>query len=103
MGPKAAARTYLGKSAADLTPGEASLLAGLPQQPALLDPFVNLEGAKNRQRIVLDSMVRRGYITQSEADAALREAIVLAPDPNLQPSLAPHFVQFVEDTVRCRA
>ena len=98
-GPEAAARTYFGKTAADLSLGEASLLAGLPQQPAFLDPFINFEAAKNRQRIVLNAMARRGYITQNEADAAFLETLALAPDPNLQPSLAPHFLQYVNDYI----
>lgn len=94
-GPEAAARTYFGKSAADLTLNEASLLAGLPQQPALLDPYINVDGAKARQRIVLDLMVRRGYITQAEADAAHQTPIALTDDPNLRPQLAPHFMQYL--------
>jgi penicillin-binding protein 1C len=96
-GPEAAARTYFGKLAADLTLAEASLLAGLPQQPALLDPFVNLEAAKSRQRIVLDLMARRGYISQIEADAAYGEPITLGADPNDRPNLAPHFLQYLVD------
>jgi penicillin-binding protein 1C len=96
-GPEAAAQTYFGKSAADLTLAEASLLAGLPQQPALLDPFINMEAAKARQQIVLNLMARRGYITQFEADLAFSEPITLAPDPNARPVLAPHFIQYVSD------
>lgn len=96
-GPEAAAQTYFGKPAADLTLAEASLLAGLPQQPALLDPFINLEAAKARQQIVLDLMVRRGYITQFEADLAFSEPVALAPDPNDRPVLAPHFIQYLSN------
>ncbi len=98
-GPEAAARTYFGKTAANLSLAEASLLAGLPQQPALLDPFVNLEAAKSRQRIVLDLMARRGYISQAEADAAYAEPVTLGEDPNERPNLAPHFLQYLFDTL----
>ena len=38
-GIEAAAQTYFDKSAANLTLAEATLLAGLPQAPALWDPF----------------------------------------------------------------
>src|SRR4051812_32989445 len=62
-GPEAAAQLYFGKSAVDLTLGEATLLAGIPQQPANLDPFVNWEAAKQRQRVVLDLMVHHNYLT----------------------------------------
>jgi membrane peptidoglycan carboxypeptidase len=40
-GIEAAAQTYFGKPAADLTLSEAALLAGLPQSPANHDPYVN--------------------------------------------------------------
>ena len=41
-GPEAAAQVYFGKPAADLTPAEATLLAGIPQQPANLNPVREL-------------------------------------------------------------
>ena len=98
-GPEAAARTYFGKTAAELSLAEASLLAGLPQQPAFLDPFSNLEAAKARQRIVLDLMARRGYISQVEADTTFAEPLTLGADPNERPNLAPHFLQYLADYV----
>ncbi len=45
-GVEAAAQTYFGKSATDLTLAEATLLSGIPQQPAGLDPLVNFEAAQ---------------------------------------------------------
>lgn len=96
-GPEAAARTYFGKSALALSMAEATLLAGLPQQPARLDPFVNFEGAKRRQRVVLDLMVRHGYLNAATADRIFAEPIALAQDPDRRPTQAPHFVQYVRD------
>lgn len=95
-GPEAAAQVYFGKSAQDLTLAEASLLAGIPQQPANLDPYENLDAAKARQRTVLDLMVRHAYLTQADADAAFAEPIILQPEAQTRVNLAPHFVQFVE-------
>jgi penicillin-binding protein 1C len=101
-GPEAAAQTYFGKSASQLTLAEATLLAGIPQRPADLDPFRNLPAAKARQRIVLDLMVRHGYLSPAEADAVYAEPITLNPDPDRRPNLAPHFMQYVEDTLDAR-
>jgi len=42
-GIEAAAETYFGKTARDLTLAEAALLAGLPQSPAVYDPYTNPE------------------------------------------------------------
>ncbi|MBW7885478.1 MAG: transglycosylase domain-containing protein, partial [Caldilineaceae bacterium] len=96
-GPEAAARTYFGKSALELTWAEATLLAGLLQQPANLDPFLHLENAKARQRIVLDMLVRRSYLTKVEAGRIYNEPILLGEDPNLRANLAPHFLVFLAD------
>jgi len=98
-GPEAAAQVYFGKSALDLTLSEATLLAGIPQQPANLDPFVHLDAAKQRQRVVLDLMVKHGYLTPQGADAVYAEPIKLNSDPDQQASHAPHFVQYVIDTL----
>ena len=101
-GPEAAAQVYFGKSAQNLTLAEASLLAGIPQQPANLDPYENLEAAKARQRVVLDLMVRHAYLSQAEADTTFAEPITLQPNSETHINLAPHFVQFVEKNLAQR-
>ena len=70
-GIEAAAATYFNKSAADLTLAEASLLAGLPQAPALWDPYTAPDKAIGRMSEVLTLMVNEGYVTQQEAQAAI--------------------------------
>jgi penicillin-binding protein 1C len=92
-GIEAAARTYFGKGAAELTLGEASLLAGLPQSPVELDPLTNIEGAKERQWLVLNLMVAEGKIDRAQAEAAYLEPLNFAPQ---EVSLAaPHFAVYV--------
>lgn len=94
-GIDAAALTYFGKSAGNLTLPEAALLAGLPQSPTQYDPFVNPDIAKRRQGIVLDLMVKQDMITQDEADIAKADVLILRP---YKPALrAPHFVYHVKD------
>ncbi|MBX3053208.1 MAG: transglycosylase domain-containing protein [Caldilineaceae bacterium] len=95
-GPEAAAQVYFHKSAADLTQAEATLLAGIPQQPASFDLFKNFDAAKSRQRVVLDLLVRHGFMKEDEANAIFRQQVVLNPNPDIARSLAPHFTQFVE-------
>lgn len=92
-GIQAAAETYFGKSARALTLAEASLLAGLPQSPSIYDPYTNLDAAKERQKVVLELMVKEGYITRSQANSAWAEELAFAP---LRVSMkAPHFVVYV--------
>jgi 1A family penicillin-binding protein len=92
-GIEAAAQTYFNKSAADLNLAEASLLAGLPQAPALWDPFTAPEKALGRQQEVLGLMVASGNITQAEAQAAIEASAPIVR--NMQPPNVvikhPHF------------
>lgn len=92
-GIEAAAQTYFGKPAAELTLPEAAMLAGLPQSPAIHDPYVNYEGAKVRQAVVLELMVEAQYLTRDEAEAA-KVAPLAFRDASF-PVEVPHFISFV--------
>jgi len=69
-GIEAAAQTYFGVSARNLSLGQAAMLVGLLPAPSAYNPKTNPERAKERQRIVLNLMAQEGYITKEEADAA---------------------------------
>jgi len=95
----AATRVYFGagKQPTDLTAGQAAFLAGLINGPSYYDPQVNYDGAKQRQLYVLDGMVKKGWLTQAQADQAAQEDIKseLKYDVRSFNSLAPHFVRYV--------
>ena len=92
-GIDAAAHTYFNKEARDLTLGEASMLAGLPQLPASYDPYTQGNAWQKRQSVVLSLMVENGYITPAEADAAYLEDLSFVP-LNFEME-HPHFTLFV--------
>jgi len=94
-GIEAASWRYFDKPARELTLAEAALLAGLPKAPAIYDPLRDLEAAKARQAEVLDLMVRHGYLSPQEAEAA--KAAPLTLRPGSPPIQAPHFVMYVRD------
>ena len=99
-GVQSAAKTYFNKDAKDLTLSEASLLAGIPNQPGLYDPY-NVAGHDAllaRQHKVLDAMVEQGDITKAESDAAKAEPVLdrIQPQSSQFSNIkAPHFVQMV--------
>src|SRR5207302_3706418 len=95
-GVEAAAEVYFGKHAKDLTLGEASLLAGLPNGPSYYDPALHKEQALARQAVVLDAMVNTGMITSSQAEQAKNEPLNFVFKEN-RSSQAPHFVDYVFD------
>ena len=101
-GPEAASQVYFAKSASDLSLAEATLIAGIPQWPAIFDPYKDLPAVKERQRTVLDMMVRHGYLTQNAADAAYGQPVVLNPDPDRRINLFPHYVNYVSDVLDAR-
>jgi penicillin-binding protein 1A len=69
-GIEAAAQTYFGKSARNLSLGEAAILAGSVQAPSRLNPRGNADAVRARQQLVLSAMAREGYISDAEAKAA---------------------------------
>jgi 1A family penicillin-binding protein len=99
-GIEAASQTYFGKPATGLTLAEAALLAGLPQSPALYDPFANPEVAKARQQVVLNLMVEAGYINPAQAVAAYQEELQYAPQRAA--FAAPHYVVYVRQLLEAR-
>ncbi len=96
-GVESAAKTYFGKTAKDLTLAESALLAAIPNNPGVLNPY-NTYGNEmliERQHKVLDDMVSMGYITREEADEAKEVAILdtIKPESSQYANmLAPHFV-----------
>src|SRR5690606_29219117 len=77
-GFSAAARTYFGKGLADLTLGEAAMLAGLPKAPSAYNPVSNLRRATLRQQYVLRRMLDAGFIDHAEFEVAREEPLRLA-------------------------
>ena len=77
-----ASKFYFGKSASDLTIGEASMLVGIPKSPSNYSPLVNFDLAKKRQYNVLLNMVNNGYINKEEMDNAYQEELTIIGKKN---------------------
>ena len=76
FGIEDASKYYFGKSAKDLTLAEASILAGIPKSPSNYSPISNYDAAKKRQLLILDAMVRNGYITDEEKKEAYETELI---------------------------
>lgn len=108
-GVEAAAQSYFGKDASELTLNEATLLAGLPQSPAVYDPCRNPEAARGRQNIVLNAMVREGYLTRFEARTAVEETVALLQSGRFRDKCSagiaqayPHFVEYAREQLELK-
>jgi membrane peptidoglycan carboxypeptidase len=103
-GIDAAAAVYFGLSdtpghsaASQLDLAQAALLAGLPRNASLYDPFAHPQTSFTRFYSVLEAMVAQGMISQVQAQAASQEG--QGPDffktsPALQDQ-APHFDDYI--------
>ncbi len=93
-GIEEASKTYLGKSARDLSLSEAALLAGLPQAPSIYSPFIDPQLAVSRRNQVLLDMEHQKYITHDQRMKAESEKLAIIPPRTL--IKAPHFVFHVK-------
>lgn len=99
-GAESGAQTYFGKSAKELSIAEAALLAAIPNNPSVYDPY-NVGGHEaliGRQQRVLKDMLEVGYITKTQYDDAVAVPILdsILPQTNQYQNIkAPHFVQMV--------
>ena len=78
-GVEAAARTYFGKSASELTLAQSASLIGITNNPSQYGPFESewsREQNRKREILILDAMLDQHKITQEEYDAAKAEEVV---------------------------
>ena len=75
-GVEAAAQQYFAKSCKDVTLAEAATLAGLSRSPNANRPDRYPEAAQQRRDIVLRQMLRHGFITREEHDAAVATRVL---------------------------
>lgn len=95
-GIEAAAQTYFGKHAKDLTLPECAMIAGLPPAPSVYSPFVDEKKGKARQKMVLRRMVECGYINRNQADEAGGRKLAYAPHRSeFQQLQYPYFTSYV--------
>lgn len=94
-GVQAAAHVYFGKNVEDLNLAESAMLAGIPKSPNYYSPLTNIKAAKERQEIVLDQMVKYGYVIQDAANKAQKTEITLAKKGKGTGTIASYFIDFI--------
>ncbi|MCI7543352.1 MAG: transglycosylase domain-containing protein, partial [Megasphaera elsdenii] len=77
-GIQTAAKTYFNKDVNELSLTQCAMLAGLPKSPNYYSPFNNLNEAKKRKNVVLDQMVKYGYVSAAEAEDAKNQDLGLS-------------------------
>ena len=75
LGIQAAANRYFNKDVKDLTISEAAVIAGTTKSPTGYNPISNQEKNQERRDLVLDHMLKQGYISQAEYDEAMEDDV----------------------------
>ncbi len=102
-GTAAASTIYFHTQTKNLDLAQASMLAGVIRGPTIYNPLVNWTSAKNRQKVVLEAMIRDGKITAADAAKAFAEdlsppAHIFMPTNQIA---SPAFVSYVtSDLIR---
>ena len=84
-GLRAASRHYFGRKPEDLSIAQAAMLAGLVKAPSKLAPTVNLQGARDRAKLVVAAMVEAKFLDKANA-ADVRPARIVRDRTQVLPS-----------------
>jgi penicillin-binding protein 1A len=90
-GIDAASRRFFGHSARSLSLGEAAIIAGLVKAPSNYSPTADVEAARSRSRVVLETMVKNGFVS------ADRAAQVDPAEIRIQPTTKQNSVRYFTD------
>ncbi len=94
-GAEQAAAFYFGKRAAELSVGEAAMLAVIPRGPTRYNPLRHRSRAMARRSHILSLMEAHGYLTADKRRLAERVPLRLVGErPDFR---APHFVEVVKE------
>lgn len=77
VGIKNAANTYFSKEPKDLTLEESAMLVGLCKNPAYFNPIRHADRCLERRNVVLEQMVKAGYITKAQYNEASKKPLAL--------------------------
>lgn len=99
-GIDAAARVMFQTSANNLSIGQAAQIAAMLKAPTTYSPLKNPEKNIARARVVLQEMVRQGYITINQARIAAQSLTPATPAPDT--NLYRYWTDFVIDEVKSR-
>lgn len=88
-GVEAAAKTYFGVRANELTLAQAALLAGVIKGPSRYAPHINLKSPSSGATLVLSEMYKLGYITRSQKEQAEAEKWCWSTSPKTGMAITP--------------
>ena len=98
-GIESASLYYFGKHVQNLDIAEASTLAAIPKSPNYYNPFENPKESKNRQELVIDQMVKYGFISADSAAKAKAKKMVYSTSHKQQNNPRGYFFDMISQKV----
>ena len=77
MGIKTAAMVYFGKDPSQLNLQESATLVGMCKNPSYYNPLRHSERTRERRNVVIDQMVKEGYLSAADGEAVKQTPLVL--------------------------
>jgi penicillin-binding protein 1A len=101
-GIETASQNYFGKSAVDLNPAEAAMLAAAVNAPGRYSPFIRPDATLGRRNMVLSLMADEDYLTDAEAAQWKEQPLPETRHGTEVGQIAPYFVEWVRTTLEAR-
>ena len=98
-GIESASLYYFGKHVQNLDIAEAATLAAIPKSPNYYNPFENPKESKNRQELVIDQMVKYGFISVDSAAKAKAKKMVYSTSHKQQNNPRGYFFDMISQKV----
>jgi len=98
FGVDAAAKTYFGVPATQLTLQESAIIAGLLKAPSRYSPATDMKAALDRAQLVLQAMHDEGYITDKDMLEAMS-----SPPPEIHPATLSKNAHYIADWAASQA
>ena len=98
-GVEAAAKTFFGRHAKQLTLTQGALLAGMIASPSLYDPETDPKDALARRNFVMKRMVDEKMITAKQDAAARKQPLGLHPQAEFAPYPDAYFIDYVKQRI----
>lgn len=98
-GIESAAMYYFGKHVQDLDIAESATLAAIPKSPNYYNPFENPQESKKRQELVIDQMVKYGYIDEAKGEEIKAEKLDLRKSTNKNTDPRSYFFDMISQKV----
>lgn len=99
-GIEAAARTYFGKPASQLTIPESATLIATLKNPTAYNPSKDRSSSLARRNLIIGLMEKEGFITHAQAVKAKAAPLVLNFTPVSHHGQAPYFTEYIRQTIK---